>query len=473
MEIHIQADSNNTLTVLDLLERQGFSLPCNCHGANVCGGVQYDFPCGMVPKAPLTVHLPDATSSAQITGLSLMQTPDLSIQPDSLLIDIGTTTIAMVYYHSTKKSTLFSEVFANPQIAYGADVISRIQYDVTHPSEHTLHKELTASLTGHAASFLKRYPDISIKQCLIGGNTTMIHLLLNLSLQGMTGHPFTPEIPDNFSFTHKGVSVHVLPWLSAFIGGDITAGLLSLSFDTRNDTCILADLGTNGELVLCHKNHLYTASTAAGPALEGGGLSHGCPAIPGAVSEVSLRGIIPRIQTIANKLPCGICGIGAISVLAELLSQQYMNADGTLTSKFPENGILLAKAPSSDIIFTSNDVRQMQLAVAAIAAGIDTLCREAGILPENVDSLYLAGGLGYHIPLEKASSLGMFCDILPERIHCVGNSCLNGLAKLSSAAEEDFISLQHRLTAQTENISLADNAFFQSSYLSHMTYHLS
>lgn len=205
--------------------------------------------------------------------------------------------------------------------------------------------------------------------------------------------------------------------------------------------------------------------------MEGGGLSHGCPAIPGAVSEVSLRGIIPRIQTIANKLPCGICGSGAISVLAELLSQQYMNADGTLTSKFPENGILLAKAPSSDIIFTSNDVRQMQLAVAAIAAGIDTLCREAGILPENVDSLYLAGGLGYHIPLEKASSLGMFCDIFLGRIHCVGNSCLNGLAKLSSAAEEDLISLQHRLTAQTEDISLADNAFFQSSYLSHMTYH--
>ena len=78
MEIHIQANSNNTLTVLDLLEQQGFSLPCNCHGANVCGGVQYDFPCGMVPKAPLTVCLPDATSSAQITGLSLMQTPDLS-----------------------------------------------------------------------------------------------------------------------------------------------------------------------------------------------------------------------------------------------------------------------------------------------------------------------------------------------------------------------------------------------------------
>ena len=243
MEIHIQADSNNTLTVLDLLERQGFSLPCNCHGANVCGGVQYDFPCGMVPKAPLTVCLPDTASSAQIAGLSLMQTPDLTIQPDSLLIDIGTTTIAMVYYHSTKKNTFFSEVFANPQIAYGADVISRIQYDVTHPSEHMLHKELTSCLTGHAVSFLKRYPDISIKQCLIGGNTTMIHLLLNLSLQGMTGHPFTPEIPDNFSFTHKGVSVHVLPWLSAFIGGDITAGLLSLSFDTRNDTCILADLG--------------------------------------------------------------------------------------------------------------------------------------------------------------------------------------------------------------------------------------
>ena len=297
----------------------------------------------------------------------------------------------------------------------------------------------------------------------------MIHLLLNLSLQGMTGHPFTPDKPDHFSFSHNGISVYVLPWLSAFIGGDITAGLLSLSFDTRNDTCILADLGTNGELVLCHKNHLYTASTAAGPALEGGGLSHGCPAVPGAISEVSLRGVMPRIQTIANKLPCGICGSGAISVLAELLSQQYMNPDGTLTGKFPETGILLAKTTTSDITFTSKDVRQMQLAVAAIAAGIDTLCQEAGILPESVDALYLAGGLGYHISLEKASALGMFCNIRPERIHCVGNSCLNGLAGLS-AASQDLISMQHRLTTQTDDISLAENAFFQSSYLSHMSY---
>ena len=95
------------------------------------------------------------------------------------------------------------------------------------------------------------------------------------------------------------------------------------------------------------------------------------------------------------------------------------------------------------------------------------------MLPDNVDSVYLSGGRGYHIPLEKASFLGKLCEIVPDRTHCVGNSCLNGLAKLSSAAEEDFISLQHRLTAQTENISLADNAFFQSSYLSHMTYHLS
>ncbi len=469
MEIRVQADSNNTLTVLDLLEQQGFSLPCNCHGANVCGGVQYDFPCGMIPKESLTICLPDTAASTEISGLSLMQTPDLSIQPDSLLIDIGTTTIAMVYYHSTKKSTFFSEVFANPQIAYGADVISRIQYDVSHPGQHTLHRELTDCLTHHAASVLDRYPDIALKQCLIGGNTTMIHLLLNLSLQRMTGHPFTPEKPDHFSFSHNGISVYVLPWLSAFIGGDITAGLLSLSFDTRNDTCLLADLGTNGELVLCHKNHLYTASTAAGPALEGGGLSHGCPAVPGAISEVSLRGVMPRIQTIANKLPCGICGSGAISVLAELLSQHYMNPDGTLTGKFPETGLLLAKTTTSDITFTSNDVRQMQLAVAAIAAGIDTLCQEAGILPESVDALYLAGGLGYHISLEKASALGMFCNIRPERIHCVGNSCLNGLAGLS-AASPDLISLQRRLTTQTEDISLADNAFFQSSYLSHMSY---
>ena len=469
MQIHIEANSNNTLSVLDLLEKQGFSLPCNCHGANVCGGTQYDFPCTLIPKEPLTVCLRDSITKEKIEGLGLMQKADLSVFPDSLLIDIGTTTIAMVYYHSAKKTTFFTEVFPNPQIPYGADVISRINYDVSDHEHHLLHHRIVSCLEEHASSFFLQFPDVSLRQCLIGGNTTMIHLLLNLSLEGMTGFPFTPSEFTNFCFTYNKVEVFILPWLSAFIGGDITSGLLSLSFNTRKDTCLLADLGTNGELVLCHQNHLFTASTAAGPALEGNGLSHGCPAIPGAISDVSLRGVVPRIQTIANKLPAGICGSGAISTLAELLSQHYIHADGTLTEKFPKNGILLARSKETVISFSINDVRQMQLAIAAIAAGIDTLCHEAGISPDKVDSLYLAGGLGYSISLEKASLLGMFCSIRPERIHCVGNSCLNGLAELS----EDFSNLQQfvsHVKKHTTDISLADNSYFQSSYLAHMSY---
>ena len=470
MEIKLNVNSDNTKNILDLLEEQGISLPCNCHGENLCGGSRYSFPCGMIPKEPITIPLPESSSIEKMEGIDLMQTPNLSIMPDTLLIDLGTTTIAMVYYHSKQGSTFFSEVFANPQIPYGADVISRIKYAVEHPENSILHNALIASLKEHISSFLCRYPDIHLKQCLIGGNTTMIHLLLNLSLRDMTGVPFTPAQIKNFSFSYKDVNVSILPWLSAFIGGDITAGILSLSFDKRNDTCLLADLGTNGELVLCHKGRLFTASTAAGPALEGGGLSHGCPAIPGAISEVSLRGLLPRIRTIGNKLPSGICGSGAISLLAELLSHGFMDTKGILSDKFPENGITLARSTSgTSILFTANDIRQMQLAIAAIAAGIDTLCHEAGISTHSIDSLFLAGGLGYFLPLEKAASLGMFCDIKRERIHCVGNSCLNGLAKLSKEGNT-MSQIQSHLKELTTEVSLAENSYFQSSYIAHMSY---
>lgn len=300
----------------------------------------------------------------------------------------------------------------------------------------------------------------------------MVHLLLGLSLEGMTAAPFTPVDVSSgkLSFHQNSTEIQILPWLFAFIGGDIVSGMLYLNFDSRKDTCLLVDLGTNGELALVYDQKIYTAGTAAGPAFEGGGLSCGTPAVPGAISDVSLRRILPQTQTIGNKLPIGICGSGAVSILSQLLTCRYMDPSGILTDKFPEDGLILSRTSSGQMIrFTKQDVRQMQLAVAAIGAGIDTLCHTAGISVNDVDQLYLAGGLGYHISISKAAASGMFSGVELDHIHAVGNSCLLGLASISHRPD-DLSQRIKDICQKSQEVILADDNYFQKQFILHMTY---
>lgn len=467
MKFFLHATPENKKTILDLLEEQGVSLPCNCHGAHSCGGTRYDFPCNKIPKQDITITLREQLS---FSGLSLEQKPDKSVLPDTILIDIGTTTVAMVYYHSDKNTVFHSEAFPNPQITYGADVISRIKYDVEFHEHYTLKHVICDVIQKHHQHIIQRFPDIRIHQCLIGGNTTMIHLLLGASLSGMASAPFTPDTSIRLYHKYADTNVFILPWLSAFIGGDVLAGLLHLNFDTRLDTCLLADLGTNGELVLCHKGKLYMTSTAAGPAMEGNGLSCGVPAIPGAISDITLTPLMPRLQTIGNKLPSGICGSGAISLFSELLSRGYLTTEGILTSKFPPDGILLAKCSDGTLIrFTREDVRQMQTAIAAIGAGISTLLFHAGISASEIDHLYLAGGLGTCVNIEKAAKTGIFAQIDFSHISSIGNSCLLGLADISKN-QQSTKSRIGSLSNRSEEITLADDLYFEKNFIRHMTY---
>lgn len=469
MEITLHGTPENTKSILDLLEDQGISLPCNCHGANACGGKQYSFPCSLIPHEDITVTVHPRESFG---GLALSAEQNKTHLPDTLLIDLGTTTVAMVYYSSLHKTVFYSEVFPNPQLPYGADVISRIKYSTETSYDHELTHIICETLSQHYHSFLASHNTISINTCLIGGNTTMIHLLLGLSLENMKGAPFIPTdlTPDKLCFYRGPAKIHILPWLSAFIGGDILSGMLYLNFDKRKDASILIDLGTNGELSLLYDQTIYTAGTAAGPAFEGGGLSCGIPAVPGAICDVTLKGAVPQTKTIGNKLPTGICGSGAISILSQLLSCQFMEVSGVLTHKFPEEGLFLSRTPSGqEIRFTRQDVRQMQLAAAAIGTGIDTLCHTAGISIRDVDQLYLAGGLGCHINISKAALTGMFSSMKTNRIHAVGNSCLLGLASISRKPEEASQRIE-TLRQRTHEVILADDDYFEKHFIRHMTY---
>jgi uncharacterized 2Fe-2S/4Fe-4S cluster protein (DUF4445 family) len=217
-------------------------------------------------------------------------------------------------------------------------------------------------------------------------------------------------------------------------------------------------------MVLSHNGHLYTAAAAAGPALEGAGISCGCAAVPGAISHVRLQRNRALITTIDNKLPIGLCGSGAFTLCAELLRHGLLQKDGILSDDFPKEGIRLGTtADGTKLFFTADDLRELQLAIAAIGAGIDTLCHEAGISTSSLDSICLGGGFGLFLPIADCILLRMLPDLPKERILAKGNTCLQGLYEYALG---DFGQADWPYTT----VNLADNEFFKSSFLHHMTY---
>ena len=464
MKVLIKADKNNSKNILTLLEEQGYSLPCNCHGAHRCNGKNYSFDCSMIPTAPLEVELPAASRTIQSVALDEMQAE--AGPADALLIDLGTTTLALALIDSETGSLRQCATSANPQIPYGTDVIARIQAACTG-SLPDMQQCILHHLEEEAAHLCrKNHQEItSLRFCYIGGNTTMIHLLMGYDCASLGHSPFTIRVPSPEPFIKNNCLITIAPWISAFVGGDITAGLSACGLPDSHTTTLFVDLGTNGEMVLCHKGSLYTAATAAGPALEGGGLSCGCPGIPGAVRSVRLRKLRLMLDTIGNQLPIGLCGSGAISLCAELLRKNYITKDGVLTDLFPPEGILLTQnSQGNSLRFTADDLRSVQLAVAAIAAGIDTLIEEAGITSADVETLYLGGGFGFHLSLTDCEAIGLFSDIPISRIKVMGNSCLQGLYQ-HAIEQTAFLLPESCIT-----LNLAESFRFQELFIQHMVF---
>ncbi|MCR4605218.1 MAG: ASKHA domain-containing protein [Eubacterium sp.] len=393
-----------------------------------------------------------------------------------LLIDLGTTTIAMVLYDFDNKKCAHTDLSLNPQAAYGADVITRMESSLAGKSD-----ELSSLIRNHLATKIKQILDKSgvqsttIRRISIGGNTTMIYLMMGYSCECLSKSPFIPDrdTPESLIYNADSncfypadekcssdnpfcIETVFVPWSSAFIGGDIVAGLSSLpDFCPADETKLFLDLGTNGEMVLSHNGNLYATATAAGPAFEGAGLTCGIGAVPGAISDVRLKSLRPALTTIDNALPVGICGSGAISLVSELADKGLVNRDSSLNPDFPENGIELV----SHIVFTADDFQKVLLAKAAIAAGIDTLVKASGAKTDDIKKLYLAGSFGNNINLKACETIKLFSDIPVSVVECIGNSCLSGLMRVS--AEEIIIPEIH-------DINLGKSDYFKKKYLEHI-----
>lgn len=385
-------------------------------------------------------------------------------------IDIGTTTLALVLTNSVGQ-VLDKYTVANPQRVYGADVISRIKASNEGKKDNLtgmIRKELS-----HGILSLIDNSNINItniRKITISGNTTMIHLLMGYPCEGLSSYPFTPYMKgifecssdELFEITEK-IPVMILPAISAFVGGDITAGLLSCGFDFKDNPCLFIDLGTNGEIALGNKEKILVTSTSAGPAFEGGNISCGVGSIPGAICHVTITDGYLKYDTIDGAAPIGLCGTGLIELVSQLLKENIIDSTGLLIDECFDNGYEI-----DGIKLLQEDIRKLQLAKAAIRTGVEILIRNYGITYEQINKVYIAGGFGYHLNINKAVDIGLLPKEVLNKTEAVGNTALSGaiLTAIETCATDR---LEHIMYVSKE-IHLSNEKDFNDLFIQYISF---
>lgn len=391
-------------------------------------------------------------------------------------VDIGTTTIAMSLIGGESGKVFHTVTSVNSQRAYGADVISRIQASVDGKKEE-LKKSIQKDLQDSMEKLLKEtgVSGEDVGKIVIGGNTTMGHLLMGYDCDTLGVFPFTPVNIDFIKGTEEILGtdrfgkkeVVLLPGISTYVGGDIVSGMYAYDFTEKEDICMFIDLGTNGEMGIGNKEKILVTSTAAGPAFEGGNITWGMGSVPGAICSVKIEGTETGVKTIREEAPQGICGTGVVETAAELVREEIVDETGALDEDYFDDGFPLAKTPDGkEIVFTQKDVREIQLAKAAVRAGVETLLLRYGIKKEEVSKVYLAGGFGYKLNTDKAIAIGMIPEEWQERIVAVGNSSLSGACKYLK--DENGDKTIEKLVSISEEVNLSADKEFNEFYMNEM-----
>lgn len=447
--------------------------------SRICGGTGCCGQCAVVAAGALS-PLPDASGSVLACGtravgdaevwlprrrtITRIETriPELDgpLQPVdgqyAAAVDLGTTTIALQLIRLSDGKALSVVSCENPQRMVAADVIGRIENAMAGglgPLKSLAHTAIDAL---EAAAFSQAgIPSMRADIRVIAGNTTMLYLYSGRNPESLSAAPFEA---DCLFGMREGRDL--LPACAgAFVGADITCALLASGMCSRPQTAMLVDIGTNGEIALWHNGRLSCCATAAGPAFEGSGISCGTGSVPGAIDSVELRDGQPVFSTIDDLPPVGVCGSGLIDLIAALLDCEELDETGSLEEDFPLG---------EDLFLTQKDVRQVQLAKGAIAAGIRTLLHHAGISCADVDVLYIAGGFGSHIRLERAARIGLIPAELAKKTVVLGNASLGGAAQLlrnRSAMDE-----ANRIARMAECLNLAADPTFSNAFVECMLF---
>ncbi len=392
-------------------------------------------------------------------------------------VDVGTTTIVAQLLDLENGEVLAVSTALNAQARHGADIMSRVEFAVTEGGQPLLQQlireqigEMIRELVSEAV--LEQPPEPTpaakpIQQVVLVGNTVMHHLFCGVTVEPLSHYPFEPASTElqRFSAVALGwtlpenAQVCFLPCMGGFVGSDILAGVLATRLHEAESLTALIDLGTNAEIVIGNRERMLCASTAAGPAFEGARISMGMRAATGAISEVHLENDQLRCHVLGGTAPRGICGSGLVDAVAASLELNRIKPNGRLA-----NGESLSLA--NPVSLTQWDIRELQLAKGAIAAGVELLLQQWPATRAEVKVLHLAGAFGNYIRQSSARRIGLL-NFSPGQISAAGNTALLG-AKLALFSVNEHGKTFPGLLRKVKHVSLHEDPQFQETYAEHM-----
>jgi uncharacterized 2Fe-2S/4Fe-4S cluster protein (DUF4445 family) len=402
-----------------------------------------------------------------------------------LAVDIGTTKLAAYLVNLESGETAEKAGAMNPQIAYGEDVISRISYANEHAEgARTLQARLVETLNNLLADLSGQahlLPEQVVEAVLVG-NTAMHHLCAGLPVKQLGESPYVAAVGEAIEYPGRDIGLHLAegayvympPNIAGYVGADHVAMLLGADLSQVSKTTVALDIGTNTEISLFHAGNHYSCSCASGPAFEGAHIQHGMRAAPGAIERVRIEEDIVRVQTIGDEPAVGICGSGILDVIAELRKNGLLDKRGILKGSHPamrvnegKTEFILVPAEKSgthkDVTVNRQDVNEIQLAKAAIRAGVEVLLVEAGIQDADIERFIVAGAFGTYLDIESAVRIGMFPDILRELFSQVGNAAGAGARKLLVSRHQR--QLADKLSRDVNYVELANHPDFMKIYV--------
>lgn len=381
-------------------------------------------------------------------------------------VDLGTTTLVAQLLDLRTGDVRAVRTALNDQARHGADIMSRIQFAVHGGGGAELTQIIRTQLGGIVAELLTGMEAAVLSDVVLVGNTAMHHFFGGLNAEPLSRVPFEP-VEDgwqHFTATELGwdlpgnPAVRFLPCLGGFVGSDVLAGVLATRLHESDSLTALVDLGTNGEMVVGHRGRMLCASTAAGPAFEGARISQGMRAVTGAISEVTLEQGQFHCRVLGNATPRGLCGSGLVDAVAAGLDLGSIQSSGRLAG-----GAEMSLAPG--VSLRQPDIRELQLAKGAIAAGLRLLLQQWGAAPGDVTRLHLAGAFGNYINRTSARRIGLL-NFPPEVVTPAGNTALLGAKLALFRPDDDFADLCRRV----RHVPLSDDPQFQETFVEEMSF---
>lgn len=407
--------------------------------------------CRYIIEKDVTVSLPETGEIASFIGAEESGNVTDNV---CFVLDLGTTTLALAMVSLDEKKIVRNLTCTNPQRAFGADVMSRIEY-----CRNNSVGELQSVVVNAVNDMLREMGNAHGKKLYVAGNTAMLHLFLGVDCSSMGAYPYTPAFLEGKIIDAKYIGVdflsevEILPSIASFVGADIVAGLNYVPRPSKGKFNMLVDLGTNAEIVLFSSTSALCTSAAAGPCFEGANISCGMSAVSGAVCAYENG----RATIIDNAPAKGICGTGLVDVIAYLI---YNN-------KIDETGLMDCGQfqVAENVFVTQQDIRQYQLAKSAVRSGIETLIKVKGISFDDIETLFVSGGFSSALNVLNAAATGLIPKKLETKTVAVNNSSLLGAVK--------FVCEKNNLAIYSEKavyIDLSSNPLFEKLFIEHIEF---